>query len=128
MPAPKPTTVNEYIAAFPTETQSLLRKIRTTIKATVPTATEAISYGIPAFNYGGSYLVYFAGYKNHVSLYPVPTNDPDLNQLFAPYHTSGKGTIQFPLDKPLPLNLIRKIVKAMVQRNRARAAAKKKTK
>lgn len=125
MPTPKPTTVNDYLATFPKETQTRLKQIRAAIKATVPAATEAISYGIPAFNYEGRYLVYFAGYKNHVSMYPVPAGDPELDKLFAPYHTSGKGTIQFPLDKPLPISLIKKIVKALIQRNRARAAKKK---
>jgi uncharacterized protein YdhG (YjbR/CyaY superfamily) len=120
----KPKSIDEYIARFPKDTQKHLEQIRATIKETVPGADEAISYGIPAFNLNGRYLIYFAGYKKHIGLYPVPTNNT-FEKEFAAYKTSGKGAIQFPLDKPMPLKLIIKIVKFRVRENADRAKAKK---
>ncbi|HKZ66036.1 MAG TPA: DUF1801 domain-containing protein, partial [Chitinophagaceae bacterium] len=87
-----------------------------TIKNTVPDAEETISYAIPAFNLNKTYLVYFAGYKNHISLYPAPTGNETFEKEIAAYK-SGKGTLQFPLDKPLPLSLITKIVKYRLKEN-----------
>ena len=106
----KPKNIDVYISGFPTETQKILEQIRTTIKKTVPEADETISYGIPTFNLNGTYLIYFAGYKNHVSIYPAPRGHEVFKSLLAHYK-GGKGTVQFPLDKPIPFTLIVKILK-----------------
>ena len=112
----KPRDIDEYTARYPKETQKHLEQIRTTIKDTVPDAEEKISYGIPAFNLNGKYLVYFAGYKNHFGLYPVPVGNELFEKEFSAYKTSGKGAIQFPLDKQMPLKLIVKIVKFLAKK------------
>jgi uncharacterized protein YdhG (YjbR/CyaY superfamily) len=125
MATAKPITIDEYIAGFPKETQQALEKIRSTIKKAAPGAEEMISYAIPAFKHNGTYLVYFAGYKKHVSLYPVPKGDNAFNEAIASY-LSGKSTAQFPLDKPLPASLLAKFVRFSVQSNAARAKTKKK--
>lgn len=107
--------VDQYISTFPEEVQVILEKVRNTIKEIVPKAEETISYQIPTYKTNGKYLVYFAGWKNHISLYPVSISiQGKLKKELAPYKTS-KGTIQFPLDKPLPLSLIKKIIKLMVK-------------
>jgi len=122
-----PKNIDEYIAAFPNDVQEILEKIRMTIKKAAPTAEETISYEMPTFNLKGQYLIYFAAYKKHIGLYPVPTGDAEFNEEISIYQT-GKGTLQFPLDKPIPYKLISKIVKLKVKENLARAAAKEKKK
>ncbi|MEK6780682.1 MAG: DUF1801 domain-containing protein [Bacteroidota bacterium] len=117
MTTAKPKDIDEYIAGFPKGTQKLLEQIRATIKKLVPDAEETIRYGIPTFNLNGHYLIYFAGYKKHIGLYPVPGGNETFAKDFSSYKTSGKGTIQFSLDKPMPLNLITKIVKFRVKGN-----------
>lgn len=119
MAAKKAASIDEYIAGFPEETQKMLQQIRATIKSAAPSAEETISYAIPAFNVNDSYLVYMAGYKNHISLYPAPSGDEAFEKEMAAYR-AGKGTVQFPLDKPLPLNLIKKIVKYRLKENMAK--------
>jgi len=109
-------TVDEYIATFSEERQKILEEVRSTIKAAAPDTEEKISYGIPTFIMRGKYLIYFAGWKNHISLYPVPTGDDEFNKSIEPYN-SGRGTLKFPLDKPMPLKLISKIVKLRVADN-----------
>ncbi|MEP7323864.1 MAG: DUF1801 domain-containing protein, partial [Saprospiraceae bacterium] len=109
----KPTTIDEYIAAFPVETQFVLEQIRKTIKKAAPLAEEKISYGIAAFNFQNSNFIYFAGYKNHIGLYPAPLGIESFKKEIANYLHS-KSTLQFPLDKPMPLRLITKIVKFRV--------------
>ena len=116
MATKKPASIDEYIAGFPKETKKILEQVRTTIKNTVPDAEETISYAIPAFTLNKTYLVYFAGYKNHISLYPAPTGNDVFEKEMAGYK-SGKGTVQFPLDKSLPINLIIKIVKYRMKEN-----------
>jgi uncharacterized protein YdhG (YjbR/CyaY superfamily) len=118
----KPTTIDEYIAGFPEETQRMLEQARGTIKGAVPRAEEKISYGIPCITLNGKYVLYFAGYKKHIGVYPVPRKGFEKD--FAPYKTSGKGTIQFPLDESLPLTLIKKITKFQVQQNLAKEKSK----
>jgi uncharacterized protein YdhG (YjbR/CyaY superfamily) len=113
MATKKPSTIDEYIAGFPEDTQQMLEEMRETIKGVVRGAGEKISYGIPCITLDGKYILYFAGYKKHIGLYPVPGKGFEKD--FAPYKTSGKGTIQFPLDKSLPLPLIKKITKFRVQ-------------
>ena len=124
MPTVKPKDVDEYIARFPIETQGILQRIRTTIKKIVPDAEEKISYGIPTINLNGTYLIYFAAYKKHIGFYPVPSNITQLGKEFEAYKTSGKGTIQFPLNKPIPMNLVTKLVRYKVKENRERLKVK----
>ena len=103
-------SIDEYIAAFPEGAQKILEELRATIKAAAPEAGEKISYGIPTFTLDGKYLIYFAGWKNHISIYPIPTGSAAFNKEVSKY-IDGKGTLKFPIDKPLPLKLITKIVK-----------------
>ena len=109
-------TIDEYIAGFPEATQKSLNKIRATIRRVIPKAEETISYGIPTFKINGRYVIYFAGYKNHVSVYPAPRGNPEFKKELADYK-GGKGTVQFPLDKPLPLELVTRITKFRLQAN-----------
>lgn len=110
MPIKKPDTVADYISMFPKETQEILQNIRATIKDAVPGTEEAISYGIPVFNLHGHYLIYYAGYKKHVSIYPAPREDESFKTILAKYK-GGKGTVQFPLNEPIPYSLITRITK-----------------
>ncbi|HET6597378.1 MAG TPA: DUF1801 domain-containing protein [Anaerolineales bacterium] len=109
----KINSIDEYIDTFPEDVQTVLKQVRKTIKAAASEAGEKISYGIPTFTLNGKYLIYFAGWKHHISLYPIPVGDEALNQEIAPY-ISGKGTLKFPIGKPMPLKLITKIVKLKV--------------
>ena len=117
-----PKTIDEYIAGFPPDVQKILEKIRTTIKKAAPDAEETISYQMPAFTLNGN-LVYFAGFKNHIGFYPVPTGIEKFKKELSVYK-QGKGSVQFPLDKPIPYGLISKIVRFRVKENLARAKAK----
>lgn len=123
----KPKNTDEYISSFPQATQKILQQIRATIKKTAPKAEEAISYGIPVFNLNGTYLIYFAGFKNHVSIYPAPRGKDEFKKILSAYK-GGKGTVQFPLDKPIPFNLITKIVKFRMKENSSKKVAPEKTK
>ena len=105
-----PASVDEYLAGFPPETRAVLEELRALVRETAPEATEGISYAIPTFFVDGHYLVYFAGWKKHVALYPLtPAVEKALGEELAPYR-KGKGTLQFPLSKPLPTDLVRRIV------------------
>jgi uncharacterized protein YdhG (YjbR/CyaY superfamily) len=115
MSANKPKTIDEYIAGFPRETQALLEEIRKTIREAAPKAEETISYDMPTFTLGGSYLIYFAGWKKHIALYPVSGKLLDqLGEELSKYKGS-KGSVHFPLNKPMPLDLITRIVKIRLQ-------------
>jgi uncharacterized protein YdhG (YjbR/CyaY superfamily) len=107
-------TIDEYIMNFPPETQEILEKIRQTINSAVPGATEVISYGIPTFKLNGKNVVHFGGYDTHIGFYPgaIVVNFADK---LRGYKTS-KGTVQFPLDKPVPYDLITEITEAAVER------------
>lgn len=118
-----PKDIDEYISGFPGDIQEVLQKIRTTIKKAAPGAVERISYKMPAFNLNGQYLIYFAAYNKHIGMYPVPTGDTDFNQEIAAYQ-SGKGTLQFPLNQPIPYKLITKVVKLRAKENLERAKEK----
>lgn len=120
-------TIDEYIAGFPQGVQEILQKIRLTIKKAAPDAEETISYKMPTFMLGGKYLVYFAAYKKHIGFYPAPIGIEEFKQALELYQ-AGRGTLQFPLDKPIPFELIRKIVKFRVKENLANARAKGKKK
>ena len=115
-----PKDMDEYIAGFPERIQEILQKIRATIKKAAPEAEETISYKMPAFNLQGHPLVYFAGCKKHIGFYPAPIGRDEFKEEIAPYE-SGKGTLQFPLDQPIPYKLITKVVKFHARENLARA-------
>jgi uncharacterized protein YdhG (YjbR/CyaY superfamily) len=125
MPVTNAATIDDYVARFPEQTQKGLEQIRLLVKKTVPNAEEAISYGIPTFNINGSYLVYFAGFKKHISIYPVPSGNKEFEKDFARYSTSGKGTIKFPLDEPIPITLVTRIIKFRLKQNEAKTKSKK---
>ncbi|MDQ3290123.1 MAG: DUF1801 domain-containing protein [Bacteroidota bacterium] len=122
----KPVSVDEYIAGFPQKTQEVLQQIRATIQKAVPEAKETISYAIPTFTLHGSYLIYFAGFKNHTGIYPVPREDNGFREELALYK-GGKGTVQFPLNQPLPMDLITRIVQFRIKETLA-AVEKRKSK
>lgn len=119
------TTIDEYIAQFPPETQAKLKEIRAVIKtAAAPQASEKISYQMPTFYLQGN-LVHFAAHKHHIGFYPNPGGIEQFAQELSRYETS-KGAIRFPINEPMPLDLIRRITAFRVQQNLARAAAKTK--
>ena len=107
--------IDEYIAIQTPEVQTLLAQMRQTIKKAAPEAEEVISYGMPAFKYHGM-LVYFAAYKNHIGFYATPTGHMEFKEELSVYK-QGKGSVQFPLNKPLPLDLISRIVQFRVKEN-----------
>jgi len=117
-----PKTIDEYIAGFPNEVQQILEKIRRTIRAAAPDAQEIIKYKMPTFTLKGN-LVYFAAYKKHIALYPAPEGTEKFNKKLAVYR-AAKSTVRFPLDKPIPYDLIGQIVKLRVKDNLTRAKAK----
>lgn len=120
----KPESTDEYIAGFPVEVQAILNEVRKTIKLAAPEATEKISYGMPAFVQDGN-LVYFAAFTNHIGFYALPSGNEAFKKELSKYKI-GKGSIQFPLDEPMPLSLITRIVKMRVKENKEKAAVKKK--
>lgn len=111
----KSQTVDEYIASFPEPVQVKLKEIRKVIKEAAPEVQESISYGMPAFKLNGP-LVYFAGYAKHIGFYPVPSGIQAFKKELATY-IKGKGTAQFPIDKPIPYDLVKKITKFRVEEN-----------
>lgn len=115
--------VDAYIAGFSPELRARLEQVRATIRKAAPQATESISYRIPAYKLDGT-LIYFAGFAQHIGMYPAPRSSAEFHDELAAYE-GGKGTVQFPHTRPLPLNLIRRIVKFRAAENRARAAARK---
>ena len=104
------TSVDEYINSFPKDIKSKLEELRKIILKTAPSSEQVISYNIPCFKIDGKYLIYFAGYKSHIGLYPVKSGMENLQKELEPY-LSGKATARFAVDKPLPASLITKIVK-----------------
>jgi uncharacterized protein YdhG (YjbR/CyaY superfamily) len=119
----KHINVDEYIAGFPKETQKALKQMRVTIKKAAPRADEGIGYNMPAYKLNGP-LVYFAAYENHIGFYATPTGSAAFKKELSVYKT-GKGSIQFPLNEPMPLSLVTKIVKFRVKENLAKAKVKK---
>lgn len=103
--APHFDTVDEYIGSFPAEVQDILQEIRRRCHAALPDSGEMISYGIPTITLGGKFVLYFAGWAQHVSVYPVPEGDQAFRESIAPYR-AAKGTLKFPLAKPVPYELI----------------------
>ena len=123
MKAKQPSTIDEYIADCPPNVQPLLEKVRATIRKAAPDAEEAIKYQIPTFVLNGN-LIHFAGWNNHVGLYPGSKPIEMFKDELAKYEIS-KGTVRFPLDKPIPLSLIGKITKFCVKRNLEKAVSRK---
>ena len=117
-----PKTIDEYIAGFPQDAQEILESIKAVIREAAPDAKETISYQMPTFKLKGN-LVHFAAFKTHIGFYPTPTGIDEFKDELSVY-TGGKGSVQFPLDKPMPLDLIRRIVEFRVKENLEKAAAK----
>jgi uncharacterized protein YdhG (YjbR/CyaY superfamily) len=118
--------IDDYIAGFPDDVRKILQKVRATIRKAAPEAEEAMRYGIPTYILNGN-LVHFGGFKNHIGFYPAPGGITEFREELARY-ASGKGSIQFPLDEPIPYPLIARIVRFRVKENQEKAAAKKTTK
>lgn len=116
------TTIDEYIAAFPQDIQKILKEIRTTIKAAAPKAEEKISYQMPTFFLNGN-LVHFAAFKEHIGFYPTPSGIEAFQKELSVYK-GAKGSVQFPLDEPMPLKLISRIVKFRAAENLKQAKVK----
>ncbi|WP_336517693.1 DUF1801 domain-containing protein [Pollutibacter soli] len=115
----KPANVDAYISSFPVEVQEKLMQVRRIVQEAVPDAEETIKYEMPTYVLHGN-LVYFAAYKKHIGFYGVPSGDPELVKALKVYK-QGRGSIQFPLDEPMPLKLISRIVKQRVKENQSKA-------
>ena len=111
----RPKDIDEYISGYPEEIQKVMKQLRTTIKKAASAAEETISYGIPAFKLNGM-LVWFAAHSKHIGFYPTPSGITHFAALLKPYR-SAKGSVQFPLDKPVPYAIIAKIVSFRVEEN-----------
>ena len=121
-PGTKFKTIDDYFAAFPASTKTILKELRKTIKNAAPAAEEVISYNMPASKQNGI-LVYYAAYKAHIGFYPTPSAIEAFKKELSKFESS-KGAVRFPLDQPLPLNLISRIVKFRVKLNREKAGLK----
>jgi len=117
-----PKDIDAYVAGFPKDVQEILEKIRMTIRKAAPDAEEAIKYQMPTFTLNGN-LVHFAAFKNHIGFYPAPRGIEAFKDELSPYE-GGKGSVRFPLDEPVPFDLISKIVEFRVQENLKKAEAK----
>lgn len=117
--APHFDNVDEYIGSFPAEVQDILQEIRRRCHAAVPSSGEIISYGIPTITVDGEYVIYFAGWAHHVSVYPVPAGDAGFDESIAPYR-AAKGTLKFPLGKPVPYELIGRAAALLAAARRSR--------
>lgn len=120
----KPESIDAYIKTFPVAIQKILQQVRVAIQEAAPQATEKISYAMPTFYLNGN-LVHFAAFKNHIGFYPVPSGIEAFQKELSVYK-GGKGSVQFPLDQPMPLALIAKVVKFRVKQNLEKAKNKKK--
>jgi len=120
-----PITIDEYIAGFPVDIQLILDQVRSTIKQAAPDAEESIGYGMPAYKTHGRPLVYFAAFKNHIGFYATPTGHAEFAKELSKYK-QGKGSVQFPIDQPMPLQLISQIVEFRVIENQEKAKTKRK--
>jgi uncharacterized protein YdhG (YjbR/CyaY superfamily) len=118
MPESQQKTIDGYIAAFPKSIQIILNRLRRAIRASAPGAQEAISYGIPTFRLNGN-LVHFAAYKSHIGFYPTSSGIAAFRKELSRYELS-KGTVRFPIDEPVPLGIVKKIVKFRVKENESR--------
>lgn len=116
-------SVDEYISTFPEDTQKALEGIRATIKAAVPAAEEFISYNMPAFKVNGEYFVHFSAWKNHIGMYPIPEGNEAFQKEVLKYK-GAKSSLNFPLDKPMPLKFIVKVVNFRIAENLQRVKRK----
>jgi uncharacterized protein YdhG (YjbR/CyaY superfamily) len=107
-------SVDDYIGSFPADVQEVLEEVRRTIRAVVPEAGEKISYQIPTVTLAGKALMYFSGWREHISIYPIPPVDDELAAQIEPYR-SGKGTLKFPLNRPIPYDVITRLTRAFVK-------------
>jgi uncharacterized protein YdhG (YjbR/CyaY superfamily) len=107
-------TIDEYIATFPSNIRDILEELRQIIRESAPKSEETISYGIPTFDLNGKHLVHFAAYKNHIGFYPTSSGITRFKKELSPYELS-RGTVRFPINEPIPFDLIRKIVKYRVK-------------
>jgi len=117
------TSIDDYIATFPPPTQVILQQIRAALRQALPDATEKISYQMPTFYLNGN-VVHFAAWKDHIGFYPAPNGLAQFEPELAAYNRS-KGSVHFPLDQPLPIDLIQRIARFRAEENRQKAAAKK---
>jgi uncharacterized protein YdhG (YjbR/CyaY superfamily) len=115
---PPPATIDAYLAGRPPDVREILDLVRSTLTAAAPGTTESISYGIPTLDLDGRYLLYFAGWKHHISIYPIPPGDAALQRDLAPYR-SEKSTLRFPLSKPIPYELIGRVAAAALAARKA---------
>jgi uncharacterized protein YdhG (YjbR/CyaY superfamily) len=118
-------TIDEYIETFPKDVQRILEKVRQTIRETAPEAVETISYQMPTFKLDGKYLVYFAAWKTHIGMYPVPAGTEAFKKELAPYK-GAKSTARFPIDKPIPYDLVKKMVIFLIKENQKKRNYKRK--
>lgn len=107
-------TIDEYISEFPPAVRAVLEEVRAVIRETAPEATETIAYAIPTFDLAGKHLVHFAGFAKHIGFYPTPSGMEQFASELARYK-QGKGSVQFPLDEPMPLDLVRRMVLARIR-------------
>jgi uncharacterized protein YdhG (YjbR/CyaY superfamily) len=121
-PSPQPSSMDEYIRTFPKDVRAALNAVRRTVQSAVPDAEEAISYRMPAFELHGRALIYFAAFKNHIGLYPPPPTA--LKKRVAPYE-GPKGNLKFPMDKPIPLALVKSIAQHRAKEITAKRTAKR---
>src|SRR5688572_15180208 len=120
-PAPKTKTIDDYMEPFPEEVRGRLQLIRMKVQELAPGAKETISYGIPTFKLNDTYLVYFGGWKDYISMYPLPAGNPEFDEAIEPYK-AAKSTVRFPHKEPLPLPLIETIVRMSLTENATRSA------
>jgi uncharacterized protein YdhG (YjbR/CyaY superfamily) len=112
---PKPTTVDEHLSYLTPEVREVMQRVRMILVSAIPNGEECISYSIPAIKLNGKMVVYFSGWAGHVSMYPIPPASDALTQKMQPY-VAGKGTLKFPIDKPIPYLLIKQVAKAHLAR------------
>jgi uncharacterized protein YdhG (YjbR/CyaY superfamily) len=113
------TTIDDYIRTFPADVQVILENIRQTIRKAIPQATETMSYNMPTFDLNGDHIVFFAGWKQYISLYPLPAGDAAFQQNIAPYKKE-KSTLRFPLDQPIPYDVVEQVAIFLVQEHPAK--------
>lgn len=121
------SAIDKYIEKFPKDIQKILEKVRKTVRKSAPKAEETISYGIPTFDLNGKHLVHFAAFKKHIGFYPTPAGIEQFQKELSVYK-GAKGSVQFPLDKPVPFDLISRIVKFRAKENLERTLEKAKKK
>ena len=107
-------SIDDYIWSFPQDVRPILEQVRLIIRAAAPGVAETISYNMPTMTLDGRYLVYFAGWKHHISVYPLPEGDASLDEEMAPY-VAGKGTLKFPLSEPIPYELVERVAARLLE-------------